>query len=160
MNKNLTSILFLFALLTMAAIATASSSSTFDEIMQPYEWIRLRLLNDSTEGIVEHAESLRKTASAAAEASAADEEVRPLLKKISGFAKELAAAEDIEASRQAFYEISKMLVQFRSKLSGDDLPSVMYCPMARRSWLQLDDEIGNPYHGQSMAACGNVVGEE
>jgi hypothetical protein len=50
-------------------------------------------------------------------------------------------------------------VQYRAKVSGDDLPVVMYCPMVKRSWLQPAGEVGNPYHGQKMANCGYVVGE-
>ena len=160
MKKNLKLTVLFFALLAIATGSAASSASAFGEIMQPYEKIRLSLMNDSVEGVGERAEAIRKVAESSASDASIGEEVRPLLAQISGLAKELATAQDIEASRQAFYEVSKILVQYRSKLPGDDVPSVMYCPMARRSWLQLTDEVGNPYYGQSMASCGNVVGEK
>ncbi len=50
-------------------------------------------------------------------------------------------------------------MQYRSKLSGDDLPLVLYCPMVKKSWLQLAEKVGNPYEGKSMESCGNVVGQ-
>jgi hypothetical protein len=31
--------------------------------------------------------------------------------------------------------------------------------MAQQVWLQPKGEIGNPYYGQSMARCGEVVSE-
>ena len=52
------------------------------------------------------------------------------------------------------------MVQYRAQVEGDELPVVMYCSMAKKSWLQLaGGEIGNPYYGQSMARCGEAVGQ-
>jgi hypothetical protein len=34
---------------------------------------------------------------------------------------------------------------------------VVYCAMAEKVWIQPKGEIGNPYYGQSMARCGEVV---
>lgn len=34
----------------------------------------------------------------------------------------------------------------------------MYCPMVKRSWLQPEGDVGNPYFGRKMPGCGNVVG--
>jgi hypothetical protein len=31
---------------------------------------------------------------------------------------------------------------------------VAYCPMVRKSWLQKDGTISNPYYGSSMQTCG------
>jgi hypothetical protein len=31
---------------------------------------------------------------------------------------------------------------------------IAYCPMARRSWLQRDGAINNPYFGSRMLDCG------
>lgn len=159
MNKNLVfSILILAAFFpATTSIASASSSETFDEILQPYEAIRLTLLEDSIEGIGEPATGIREIAEAAAKDAKTDDEIRPLLTRIVDSAGDLAEAEGIEAVRTAFYEMSKILVQYRSKVQGDNLPRVIYCPMAKKSWLQLEDEVGNPYHGQSMLRCGNDV---
>ena len=158
MNKK-PALVSILTLLTLAAAAGASSSATFDEILKPYEAVRLALLEDTVDGVGERAAAIRKEAEAAADADSTADDVRPLLEKIAGFAGDLAEASDLETARGAFYEISKMLVQYRSKVSGDDLPVVMYCPMAKKSWLQLAGEVGNPYHGQSMPRCGNVVSD-
>ena len=71
-------------------------------------------------------------------------------------AESLAGATDLEAARDAFHALSKPLVRWR-KGAGEG-PVVVYCAMKDRSWLQsADDEIGNPYYGQAMARCGEVV---
>lgn len=147
----------LLSLALLAAVpAGASSSEVFDAIMKPYEELRLTLVDDAVDGVAELAESIREEADAASET---DEEARALLPKVVTFADDLAAGGDLATAREAFYELSKVLVQYRSKLTGDDLPYVLYCPMAKKSWLQLEKKVGNPYEGKSMETCGNVVGQ-
>ena len=33
-----------------------------------------------------------------------------------------------------------------------------FCPMARKSWIQEDGAIANPYHGREMLDCGSFRG--
>ena len=33
-----------------------------------------------------------------------------------------------------------------------------FCPMARKSWIQEDGFISNPYHGSEMLDCGSFRG--
>ncbi len=140
-----------------AAAAGASSSQGFDELVKPYEAIRLTLVDDSTEGVAEEAEAIAAKAKDLAAEKATPEAVKTLLPEIAGAAKDLAEAADLAAAREAFYELSKALVRYRGEVEGER-PAVVYCPMAAKSWLQLDaEEIGNPYYGQSMARCGSVV---
>jgi hypothetical protein len=37
-----------------------------------------------------------------------------------------------------------------------DVPDVKeaYCPMVKKSWLQKDGSIRNPYYGPAMPTCG------
>lgn len=156
--KNLI-VLLTFAILAVAGTATASTSAAFDEIMEPYEEVRLLLLADSTDGIAEYAELIRDTARAPKAGSSEAEDVQKLLPAIADSAGDLAVSVEIEAARGAFYELSKLLVQVRAKISGDNVPVVMYCPMTKRSWLQPEGDVGNPYYGRKMPNCGNVVGK-
>jgi hypothetical protein len=84
------------------------------------------------------------------------EDVRDLLPELSEAATALSAATTLDAARDAFYDLSKPLVRWRKAAVGDKLV-VAYCPMAKRSWLQPEGELGNPYYGQSMLRCGEVV---
>src|SRR5204862_6272012 len=34
--------------------------------------------------------------------------------------------------------------------------SVVYCPMVKAEWLQIGDNVANPYMGTEMSECGNV----
>ncbi len=149
--------LALLSLAATAAAASASSSADFDELAKPYEAIRLALVADSTEGVGEEAEAIAAKAEELAADAATAEEVKTFLPEIAGSATALAEAADLTAAREAFYELTKAMVRYRAEVEGER-PVVVYCPMAAKSWLQLDaEEIGNPYYGQSMARCGEVV---
>jgi len=152
---------------TLAGPAAANDADAFDRITDRYETVRLALLADSTEGVQENAADIHRTAENPAadfdaEAAGVDpakaEQVRELLPEIVEAAGDLADAGDLQTARDAFYALSKPLVRYRAAVTDGDLPAVVYCPMAKRSWLQAEaDEIGNPYHGQSMAKCGEIV---
>ena len=142
--------LWALVLLTLTGIAGADTATTFSELMKPYEGIRQALVHDTIDGVAEKAAAIRKKAD-----ETADDEAMP---KISDFARQLGEASDLEGAREAFYELSKVMVRYRSKVGGEGLPVVAYCSMLKKSWLQPEGEIGNPYYGQSMAGCGEIVG--
>jgi Cu(I)/Ag(I) efflux system membrane fusion protein len=136
-----------------------------ERVLNGYEKVRLVLLQDSTQGVSDQAAAMGQ----ALEALAADltvakagvpadqlEAAAGLLAEIRQGVEALASAESLTAARDAFYEISKPLVRYRAIADGD-WPAVTYCPMARKSWLQPEGEIGNPYHGQGMPRCGEIV---
>ena len=64
----------------------------------------------------------------------------------------------LASARDAFYALTKPLVRYRFGVSGKR-PMVVYCPMTKRSWLQPKGDVANPYHGQAMGACGEIVEE-
>lgn len=152
-------------LLVPAMAATAASAAGMDALMPHYEAIRVQLVQDSTEGVAEPAkklrealETLRADLSAESAGVPADKlaEVESLLPEAIEAAKKLEKAEGIEPVRGAFYELTKPLVRWRQASGGG--PVVAYCPMKKQSWLQPDgDTIGNPYYGQMMATCGEIV---
>lgn len=159
-------ILFVPLLFPIAAMAQAKEPTpAFAEILEHYEAVRLALLSDSLDGVADHGREIEgifedldgnwnpERAGVSVEKA---EEAKALLPALSQAASQLAKVADIEAARTAFYEFSKPLVRFRAMATGD-LPVVAYCPMAKRSWLQPEGELGNPYYGQSMATCGEVV---
>ncbi len=162
-----------FALLLFASMLVASASAAdeggestaFDQVVEHYEATRLALTNDTTGDIAQHGkeittilEQLAADWSPAAAGVRADmaEDVRSLLPELSEAAAALSAATSLDAARDAFYDLSKSLVRWRKAADGDK-PVVAYCSMAKRSWLQPEGELGNPYYGQSMLRCGEVV---
>ncbi len=137
-----------------------------DAMFGPYDIVRRALLEDHLDGVGEAAASIRDAGTAfmegshdgmPAEKATALEALVPAL--ISA-AEDLAQAGDLAAARDSFWALTEALVTYR-ELFGNDSLRVAYCPMAEKSWLQPDEEIGNPYYGQSMAGCGGFVdGEE
>lgn len=162
-----------FTLLLLASILVASASfageggepTAFDQVVEHYEAVRLALTNDTTDGIAQSVKEIAtilerlaadwSPAAAAVRAEMA-EDVRGSLSELTKAAAALSAATSLDEARDAFYELSKPLVRWR-KAAGGDKPVVAYCSMAKRSWLQPEGELGNPYYGQSMLRCGEVV---
>ena len=145
----------------------AAETDTFAEMVGHYERIRQALLQDTSDGVADHATAIEEIAEgltqdldagrAGVEESKVSE-VADLLPDLQQAAASLATAEGIDAAREALSQLTKPLVRYRALVEGDR-PVVAYCPMANKAWLQPAGEIGNPYYGQSMAHCGEIVSE-
>jgi hypothetical protein len=147
--------------------ASADERSTFDLMAEHYEAIRVALLHDHTDGVGEHARAIVTAArllsvkfdpayAGVEENSTAD--CLALLPEIAKTATEVGSARDIGSVRAAFGELTKPMVRYREMASGDR-PVVVFCSMEKKAWLQPEGEIGNPYLGQSMAKCGDIVSQ-
>ncbi len=145
---------------------SGKSPSAFEQLLGHYEPAREALTRDSMGGVAAQGgkiqgilDTLAKSWSAEAAGIQGDmgDEIRELLPTLQKAAAGLAEAEDIETARDAFYELSKGLVRWRKAATTDDKPVVAYCSMSKRSWLQPAGDLTNPYHGQSMLRCGQVV---
>jgi hypothetical protein len=139
--------LLLTALLTAGPAFSAPAPAGFDAVLGHYEAVRKALLADTVAGIPNHAAAIGKLAKDAP----AD-----LAPKIALAATRLAAAKDLKAARDAFYELSKPMVRWQEAASSKG-HMVAYCSMSKRSWVQPKGEIGNPYYGKAMPTCGEVV---
>jgi hypothetical protein len=132
--------------------------------MEHYEPVRLALMGDSMDGVNEHgaamAAALRGlkadfSADRAGTSRDAAPVVREKLDAMIAAADGIAEASSLQAARDAFYQLSMPLVRWHDGVSEDSRPAVAYCPMHKKSWLQADGEIGNPYGG--MPRCGEIV---
>jgi hypothetical protein len=162
----------ILALALVAGIAAPLSAATapatrFDAVLTHYEAVRVALVADRWgEHAIASARKLRAEvdalAAAPTPASAAVAEgklstVEALLPELARSAAALTGAKDLAGARDAFYGVSKPLVRWRTA-TGRTTPVVSFCSMAKRSWLQpAGMPIGNPYYGQQMATCGEVV---
>jgi hypothetical protein len=146
------------------ATAWAGGPSSFDVVMEHYEPIRLALLADSMDGVNENGKAIAaelraldadfspEHAGASGEAAAS---VREKLGEMIGAADAIATAKTLDAARDGLYALSKPMVLWREGVTSGERPSVAYCPMHKRSWLQPGEKIGNPYGG--MPGCGSIV---
>lgn len=162
--------LFLLALgmvVTTASAGLAQGSTAFDRMTAHYERIRQALLHDSTDqvataaariGDVLEALEANLDETAAGIRPGSGDDLRALLPAIRAAAADLAGAENIAEAREAFGAMSKAMVRYRQLTPEPEL-AVAFCSMAQQVWLQPKGEIGNPYYGQSMARCGEIVSE-
>jgi Protein of unknown function (DUF3347) len=138
--------------LLFAAFLAAPAAAQVDlskSVAEPYLRIQTSLVADSLESV---------NADAARIANAA-RKLGPNSKAIRTIATELAGVEDIAAARTVFGKLSDALIEFAEKEQatfGEDL-HVAYCPMVKMSWIQKGTEIANPYGGQKMPKCGEIV---
>ena len=161
---NRTTVMTLVALVMLVGITAAEANSAFHDISVHYEAIRQSLMNDSTDGVIEHAAAMQaaarqleadfsaRAAGVEADDSAAVQELLPEIIERSG---RLSAAKDLQSVRTEFAELTKPLTRYHALVQGDR-PVVAYCPMEKKAWLQPDEQIGNPY-APHMLRCGDVV---
>ncbi|MEE3202940.1 MAG: DUF3347 domain-containing protein [Acidobacteriota bacterium] len=119
----------------MAAVA--------DGLAQPYLHIQLALANDSMDGVADAAQRIVNEA----------EKLGVAAQSIGAAAKSISAASDINTARAAFGPLSDALIAYGEEVGFGDL-KVAYCPMARKSWVQEDGAILNPFYGSMMLNCG------
>lgn len=70
-------------------------------------------------------------------------------------------AKSIEEKRENFISLSSSLIKLVQAFGSDKLLFVDHCPMANSDrgayWLSEVEEIRNPYFGDAMLTCGEVV---
>ncbi len=149
------------------AAGSTEESNAFREISAHYEAIRLALVDDSLADVADHARAIEhrmhelaknfdaKSAGVPKEKSA---ECESLLPEVASAAAALAEKESLDGAREALFELSKPMGRYR-KLAGIEGTTVVFCSMAKKAWIQPHGEIGNPYMGEAMPTCGEVIAD-
>src|SRR5690349_10235614 len=116
-------------------------------VLEHYIKIQSALADDSTNGMVTNAAAISDAIKA--------DKAKTLPADVATAADELAKAKDIGAARGSFKDLSDGLIKYLSdqKVQTGRFQEV-YCPMATASWLQTNQDVANPYLGQSMPGCG------
>lgn len=147
--------------------AEEADSTYYMEMSSHYDEIRQALLADSTGGVAEHAQALAEKASDLRQNISADlagvsahdlQSCVTALQEIESSAVKLAETTNLKSAREELFALTRPMAKYR-KLTGDQGTVVAYCSMAQKAWIQPEGEIGNPYLGQKMPTCGEVVGE-
>ena len=155
--------IFFTVLLFAMAIPAFANTKTFDAGMQPifeqYLQMQSLLASDDMQGIRESATRIGNLAKKLDASSVSGEHAGHYKNVPSNLAKHASAIEnftDLKAVRKNFKELSKPMAMWAgmSKPKGVD---VVYCPMAKASWLQKKGKIRNPYYGQTMLSCGEFI---
>lgn len=150
---------------TLAAQARAGTAN-FDAQMKPvleaYLPIPKVLAADSTRGVTDAAEKIEKLAGKLDPSSVTGKHARHYKNvpaKLEAAARKMAGATDIATMREGLKELSKPMAMWATMSEPEGI-SVVYCSMARGSWLQRGTRIHNPYHGARMPHCGEIVAGE
>lgn len=128
-------------------------------ILDHYLKIQEKLAADSVDGVAAEAQHIARRAHELDPSGLSGEHavhLRELPPKIEGAAKSLSATSDIDAARVAFKDLSQPMVAWATMARPPGV-RVVYCEMAKASWLQRDGAIRNPYYGGQMLSCGHVV---
>ena len=133
------------AVAILVAVAVLLAGGSDPQPLYPrYDAIRLALVNQSLPVAQARAHDLAETA------RAEDQEA------IASLADAVAKGADLQRARDAFAELTDAMIVYRNAAREEPKPVLAYCSMAKRSWLQPAGEIGNPYLGADMRACGEV----
>ncbi|MBW1860262.1 MAG: DUF3347 domain-containing protein [Deltaproteobacteria bacterium] len=158
-----TSILFLTIMGTSLLYA---GTEAFDQSMQPVveEYLKIQeaLADDKTEGVKSAAEQVAALSDNLDPDTVTGEHAmhyKDVPTKIKTAALKLAQEKEIGAMRGAFKELSRPMAMWATMSKPEGI-YLVYCPMAKGSWLQTDKVIRNPYHGHEMLHCGEIVGGE
>jgi len=121
------------------------ASDALKSIVGSYLQIHAQLAVDKTDGVKDAATAIETTAATMGETG----------EGIAKAAKALREAPDLKAAREAFGPLSDAVIA-RAQVEGwKDLGvKQAFCPMVKRSWVQKDEKIRNPYYGSTMLECG------
>jgi len=136
---------------------------SLDTVVKRYFDVQLALANDEHEAAVEAAAELKTSLEfdlSPLEAEA-EKAFRDLRERMTGAADEVAEAADIEGARAAFETRSESAAELVRRFgTGDVQVFVAHCPMAFSNrgadWLQGNEDILNPYFGDTMLRCGEI----
>ena len=136
-----------FAVVASTFVSAQQAPNATSAIVSSYLEIHAALASDRVEGARAPARALAATAAALGADGAT----------LAKAASAVQAAPDLKAARDAFAALSDAVIA-RVKGEGSkegtaDL-RLAYCPMVKRSWLQKEGQIRNPYYGSTMLTCG------
>jgi Cu(I)/Ag(I) efflux system membrane fusion protein len=130
-------------------------------VLASYLEIQDALASDSTAGVTRAAQAIAKVVANVDASSVRDKQAAHHYKEIPAniaeAANALAAATTLEEARSRFKALSQPMTMWAtmSKPAGIN---VMFCPGVKGSWLQKAGPVRNPYYGESMLRCGQLVG--
>jgi hypothetical protein len=67
-------------------------------------------------------------------------------------------ANRLDSAREHFRALSNSVIAYVKEYGFDGAVYSFHCPMAKHSWLQETDRVGNPYYGSKMLKCGTMTG--
>lgn len=142
------------------ATGTERFDLRMESILDPYLQIGRSLSSDSLDGVNRRAEAIAKKAAALDSSSVSGEHAahyKNIPTDIKKAAQALSRAETLDGARESYRKLSMPMAMWAT-MSKPKQIDVLYCSMAKGSWLQKPGKTRNPYYGPTMLECGDVVG--
>jgi len=140
-----------------------ADTGEFDQAMAPvmkrYIAIHKALYEDKMDGVQTEAKALVEALKKVDPGTVTGEHAahyKMIPRKVSAAAAKLSVAKNLNEAREAFKEVSRPLAMWGG-MSKPEGVYVMFCSMAKSSWLQNSAEIQNPFFGSQMPGCGEVI---
>lgn len=136
------SILILFLLLPASCVSAETNPAV--ATLDAYLKIGAALSQDQHSEALKHTKDLNNAVS-----NINNEKAKAALTPI---IEELSKTKDLDSARKSYEQLSSKLNTVKEDLGiqADEY----YCPMVKKTWLQKDSKIVNPYVGKDMASCG------
>ncbi len=128
-----------------AGAATLRASEPLNEVVSSYLAIHAQLTGDRIDAVPVAAEKIAADAARLPSGGTA----------VISAAKALQQSKDLKEARDRFSALSDAVIAAARAEGWKDLSDVKlgYCPMLKRSWLQKDEDVRNPY---GMLTCGAI----
>lgn len=147
-------LMVLVGLLFGSAVWAGPADQSIDGILKDYFKIHTALAQDSTEGVLIAAKSINQKATSI---RATDPEVQKLLTQITLASRDFQTS-SLDEARDSFFELSKPLLAYLNQFHSQTGQYYRYfCSMKKRAWIQPEKQTQNPYTGQAMAGCGDLI---
>ena len=126
------------------------------DIWAVYFQIRKQLAEDSLVNMDQKVALIKNRANAVRQ-SGENPHMKGLAEKILKSTGALAKR-DIVRVREGFLTLSEAMIEYMKKYAKDEARQkgykLFYCGMEKRSWVQKEEAVGNPYVGAKIAYCG------
>ena len=146
MARRVLAVGILVGLVAGIGVRAAAPSEAMKTIVAAYLEIQSQLVADKADTIKAQAHTIAAQAAVMGEPGSA----------IATAAADVEKAPDLKAAREAFAQLSEAVVAAAKNDGWTDVSGLKlaYCPMVKRSWLQSQDTLQNPYLGKTMLNCG------
>lgn len=140
-------------------VFAGSFNEQMNAILVDYLKIQKLLASDQTTGIQNLAKAIHDNSKKLSLSEAPKnfgDHFKNVPTQIQSSSLQLSQGKTIEDMRTAFKELSRPIANWVEMINPEDA-KVYFCSMAKASWVQKSETVMNPYYGQKMLACGELV---
>lgn len=152
--------LFIALLITGAAKAQTTVSSSINKALTAYIGVKNALVADNSKLANEHAKEFTaalKTVNPAQMDASQKATWKAYGEKLRFDGEHISESDKLAHQREHFTSLSKNMIAVTKALKLNNTAVYeQYCPMKRASWLSETAAIRNPYFGKEMEDCGSV----